>query len=171
MVFWFEVEKLTGRHHPRLWCERTQPIFDGRNPSEIFLDMLFAKEAGGNNTGVRVGDGCSEEPLHEEDPLRMMPQRTVAEVGKERLRLIKPLMDGKVVLGRSSILRGTRQGVVIRVHRFQVSSSYSVASTRQLCSRVRQRLSTLRTTLPNAPSLFSQPSGNRHSVAAVISSW
>ena len=66
-----------------------QPILSGRNPPEIFFDMLFADESHRNRATVAIDDGYAKQAFQQEDAFGVMTQCPVAEVGKERLRFVE----------------------------------------------------------------------------------
>ena len=44
----FTIKQLPDPQHPRPRSEIHKPVLDRRDPSQVFLDMLFSQDAGGN---------------------------------------------------------------------------------------------------------------------------
>ena len=81
----------------RCGLDLQQPILGCGNAAEIFPDMLFSQIADGNLFSVAVHDGNAKQFLRQENALGMMPQGSVTEVRKECFRLIKPVVNRKIV--------------------------------------------------------------------------
>jgi len=56
--------------------------------------VLLSNRAHRNLSTICVDDYYAKDSLAEEDSLGMMPKGAMPKVGKERLRLIKPLVNG-----------------------------------------------------------------------------
>src|SRR5579864_760895 len=106
----FYLEVLTI--HPALRSDFSQPVLGGRDSAKVFLNVLFGNVANGNFVSIGAFDGDTEDSFRQEDALSMMTQSSVAKVREVRLRLVEPVMDGKIVLRFSAeLLRAA-----LRVH-------------------------------------------------------
>src|ERR1700739_2558567 len=85
--------------HPAFRLNLCEPILSRRNSSQIFLNVLFPDIAHWDFLPIAVGDRDAEDPFTQENAFRMMAKGAVTEVGKNRLRLIKPGMNWQVVFG------------------------------------------------------------------------
>jgi len=85
--------------HPAFRLDLCEPVLNCGNSSQIFLDVLFSDVPHWDFLPVTVGDRDTEDLFAQEDTFRMMAKGAVTEVRKERLRLIKPIMNWQVVFG------------------------------------------------------------------------
>src|SRR6201987_4740033 len=85
--------------HPAFRLNLCEPILSRRNSSQIFLNVLLSDIAHGDFLPLAVGERNAEDFFTQENPFGMMAQGAVTEIGKERLRLIKPGMNWQVVFG------------------------------------------------------------------------
>src|ERR1700758_3540892 len=83
--------------HPALWLDLQQPILGCGNAAKIFPDMLFSHIPHGDLFSVAVHDGYAEQFPCQKNPLGVMTQSSMAEIRKERLRLVKPVVNWEVV--------------------------------------------------------------------------
>jgi hypothetical protein len=60
-------------------------------------------------------DRHTENSLAQENPFSVVTEGTVAKVGEERFRLIKPLVNGEIILGLSPELLGAALRVLQRM--------------------------------------------------------
>jgi hypothetical protein len=68
--------------------------------------VLFSDIPDRNLVSVAVCDRHAKNPLTQENSLGVMAEGTVAKVREERFRLIKPLVNRKIVLGLAPKLSG-----------------------------------------------------------------
>ncbi len=68
--------------------------------------MLFSDIPDRDLVSVTVCDRHTKNPLAQENPLGVVTEGTVAKVRKERFRLIKPLVNGEIILGLATELLG-----------------------------------------------------------------
>jgi len=101
--------------HPAFRLDLCEPILSRRNSSQIFLNVLFSDIPDWNLLSVTVCDRHTKNRLAQEDSLSVVAQGAVTEVGKERLRLIKPVMNGQVIFGLTAKSLRTIQCVFPRV--------------------------------------------------------
>ncbi len=69
--------------------------------------MLFSDIPDRNLVSVAVCDRHTKNPLTQENSLGVVAEGTMAKVREERLRLVKPLVNGEVVLGLAAELLDT----------------------------------------------------------------
>ena len=95
--------------------------------------MFFTDPAHRHPFAVAVGDGDAKDSLGQEDPLAVVPQSPVPQVGQALLRLIEKLVNGQVILGLSAPALDAGQGMMkgmtipVRVVKYY-SSSWSMSS-------------------------------------------
>src|SRR6266566_7141190 len=77
-----------------------------RNSTQVFLDVLFSDIPDRNLVSLAVCDRHTKNPLTQENSLGVVAEGTVAKVGEECFRLIKPLVNGEIVLGLAPKLLG-----------------------------------------------------------------
>ena len=77
--------------------------------------MLLSQITDGNLFSVAIHDGHAKQLLRQEDALAVMTKGSMAEVRKECLRLIKPVVDGQVVLGLTTKFSGAAFCMLERV--------------------------------------------------------
>src|SRR6266852_3316528 len=102
MCWRFLVQTLTV--HPTLWLDLQEPILSGGNAAQIFLDVLFPHIADGNLLAIAVHDGHTKQLLRQENAFGVVAKSSVTEVREEGFRLIKPVVNRKIVLGLSAEL-------------------------------------------------------------------
>src|SRR5487761_246740 len=85
--------------HPAFRLDLCEPVLSRRDSAQIFVNVLFSDVPHWDFLPFAVGDRNTEDLLAQENPFRMVTKGTVTEVSKERLRLIKPIMNWQVVLG------------------------------------------------------------------------
>src|SRR5271165_5142392 len=90
--------------HPSLWGNLQEPILGWRNPTQGFLDVLLSHMAHGNLRSSAVHDGHTKHLLGQKNALGMVAKGSVTEVRKECFRLIKPGVNGEIVLRLSTEL-------------------------------------------------------------------
>lgn len=110
-----QIEFLYAFGHPRLVGDVFQPVLHAGNPAQIFLDVLFADQTGGDFLPGTVGDGDAEDRLGHEDALSVMAQGAMAPVGVHRLAGVEPAMNGDIIFRLAAEATGGRSGMVIWV--------------------------------------------------------
>ena len=75
-----ECRPTTPAQHPTLGLNLAEPVSHGRNPPEVFEDMLLADEPDWDYPSGRRGHRGAEEGLQLEDALGMVAQSPVPEV-------------------------------------------------------------------------------------------
>ena len=85
--------------HPAFRLDVCEPVLSRGNSAQIFLDVLLSDVPHGDFLPFTVGDRDAEDLFTQENTFRMMTKGPVTEVSKERLRLIKPIMNWQVVFG------------------------------------------------------------------------
>jgi hypothetical protein len=98
--------------HPALWLDLEQPILGCGNATQIFPNMLFSYIPDMGLFSVAVYDGYAKQFLCQKDALGMMTQSSVAEIRKERLGLVEPVVDREIVFRFSAELSGAALGVL-----------------------------------------------------------
>jgi hypothetical protein len=109
----FSLRSLT--EHPPLRFDLCKPILRCGNVPKIFLDVLFAHIANGDQLSLAVFNGHAEQLLAQENALRVVAKSAVTKVGQKSFRLVKPGMNRKIVLGLSAEFRRTTLCVLQRV--------------------------------------------------------
>ena len=110
-----EIFESLGATHPGFRAYGSCPIGEGRDEAEIFAHMLLADPAHRNNAAGREADGMAEYGLGHEYALGVMTQSPVAEVSKDGLRGVEPVVDALVVLGVAAPFSDAGEGMVIRM--------------------------------------------------------
>jgi len=64
--------------------------------------VLFAYKANGHNTAIGVDDSRPEQGFEHEDAFGMVPKGPVPRISKDRLRLVKPLVEREVIVHHPS---------------------------------------------------------------------
>lgn len=77
-----------GPTHPGLWPDGLHPVGEARDEAEVLLDMLLAHPPGRNDAPGRECEGGTEDRLGHEDPLGVVAQGPVPEVGRDLLALV-----------------------------------------------------------------------------------
>jgi hypothetical protein len=65
--------------------------------SQVFFYVLFPNVAYGNLLSIAISQCCAKNSLTQEHALRMMAKCPVSKIRKERFRLVKPVVNGKIV--------------------------------------------------------------------------
>src|SRR6266700_1061950 len=150
--------------HPALRLNPREPIRRGRDPPQIFFDVLFSHIPHWNLFSLAVSDSHTEQPLCEENSLGMMAKRAMPEVRKECLRFVKPVVDRQIIFRFATKFLCAILGMFKRVGHGYTSYVVVVQSSkRSFRSMVIFLAETSRTTSPNPPQSFSYPSGTKHS--------
>jgi hypothetical protein len=76
-----------------------QPVFQCGNPAQIVNNVLLADLSYGNILAGAVAQRRAKKLFAQEDAFRVVPERSMPEIGHVRLGFVKPLVDGQVVLG------------------------------------------------------------------------
>src|SRR5258708_16475884 len=87
-----------------------------------------------NLVSLGVCDRHTKNPLTQENSLGVVAEGTVAKVGEERFRLIKPLVNGEIVLGLAPKLLGAALRVLEWMRRAAPRSLRSEEHTSELQS-------------------------------------
>jgi hypothetical protein len=98
--------------HPALWFDLEQTILGCGNAAKIFSDMLFSHIPDRDLFSVAVHDGYAEQFLCQKNASGMMTQSSMAEIRKERLGLVEPVVDREVVFRFSAELPRAAFGVL-----------------------------------------------------------
>src|SRR5579863_8142809 len=103
-----------GTAHPGLWTETLYPVGKGRDEAEILQHVLLADQTHRHHTAGRDGNRLTVEPLQHENSLCMVPEHSMAEIGRDQFRrLIKKLMQSDVLVCRPAPFARRRERVVI----------------------------------------------------------
>lgn len=105
--------------HPGLQGQSVDVVLRGRQPPEIFQDVLLGDEPDRHlDDPVSLGDaqGLPEDFLHQPHAFRVVVQAAVACVSDDALRAVDLLMNGEIVLRTSSPFPGAGLTVIPAVH-------------------------------------------------------
>src|SRR5215472_11386351 len=76
---------------------------DRRNESAtVLFYVLFADIADGHEFAVDVANGVTEDALGFKDPLGMVTEGTMSEIGEAFFGAIEPVVDGQVIVDDSA---------------------------------------------------------------------
>src|SRR5580700_4881967 len=96
--------------HPEFRADAAYPVREARDETEVLPHMLLADQPDRHHAAGRDRDRRAEETLQHEDAFGMMPQRAVPKISGDGFRLVEPLMQRQIVLGRAApfLHRGKR---------------------------------------------------------------
>jgi len=104
-----------GAPHPWHRLDRSSPVRETRDETEILGDMLLADPACRDDAARREGDRHTEDRLGHEDALGMMPERPVPEIRNDLLRRVDYVDSIKMARKLRRMSRGKRDFVEARM--------------------------------------------------------
>jgi len=93
--------------HPSLGMDSRKPILGRRDAPEIFSYMLFADVTDRHIVAVSVANRNSKDAFGQENALRVMPERAVAEIREVGFGFVKPTVNRKIIFGFTTELSDT----------------------------------------------------------------
>jgi hypothetical protein len=105
------VERLRAAH-PRFGADAAHPIREARDETQILDDMLLADQPDWNLSSGRDCERCAEKTFGHKDALGVVPERPVPEVRCDQLALVKPAVEGQIVLCHAAKATGGGEGVM-----------------------------------------------------------
>lgn len=94
--------------HPWFRADRTHPIRETRNESEIFADVLFADQSDRHNPASRDRDRGAEEAFEHENAFGVVAESAVPEIRCDGFGFVEPLMQREIIFGLAAPLAHRR---------------------------------------------------------------